>query len=323
MAENKRIFLIDTDTASDDAVAMMMALRHPEIHVAAITTVAGNIDVEKATNNALYITELCNADVPVYRGAEKPLARPLEDAAWYHGEHGLGDRQYKSKRQHEKEHGVDAIIRTIQQNPGLTVVTLGPLTSIALALEKQPSIANQIGRCVVMGGAPCCEGNVTPAAEYNFWVDPEAARIVLRTLPSVELIGWQLSRFDAALDSADIRSILDLNTKYASFAVECNSTARSMNLRHTGKEALPLADPVAMAIAIDPSIGLDWSEHYTDVEVDSILTRGMSVVDRLNIARNERNAKTWSAFANKKPNAKVCWKLDSRRWKELLYKSLR
>jgi purine nucleosidase len=323
MSRNKRIFLIDTDTASDDAVALIMALRNPEIRVAAITTVAGNVDVEQGTNNALYTVELCGADVRVYRGAEKPLTRPLEDASWYHGKDGLGDHGYKATRHPEKEHGVDAMIRTIQENPGLTLVTLGPLTNVALALQKQPSIANQIGRCVVMGGAPCCEGNVTPAAEYNFWVDPEAARIVLRTLPLVELIGWQLSRAEAALNFADIKFVTGLNTKYASFAIECNSTALAAHMLHTGEQGVALADPVAMAIAIDPTIALSWSEHYADIEVESVLTRGMSVVDRLNIARNIRNKEIWAAFENKKPNAKVCWTLDIKRWKELLYAALR
>ena len=173
-------FLIDTDTASDDAVALIMALKAPDIRVAAITTVAGNVDVHQATRNALYTAELCGQDVPVYAGAGKPLLREYQDATWFHGRDGLGDHDFPAPRNSaQKLHAVDAIIDTIETHAGLTLVTLGPLTNIALALAKQPNIAEKVSRCVVMGGAPCCEGNVTPAAEYNIWVDPEAARCVM------------------------------------------------------------------------------------------------------------------------------------------------
>ncbi len=162
----QRAFLIDTDTASDDAVAIIMALRALDVRVVAITTVAGNVDVQQSTRNALYTVELCGADVPVYTGAEKPLLRRYENATWFHGSDGLGDHGYPPPRRAPgKLHAVDAIIEAIAANPGLVIVTLAPLTNLALALAKKPNIAAKVGRCVVMGGAPCCEGNVTPAAE--------------------------------------------------------------------------------------------------------------------------------------------------------------
>ena len=168
-----RNFLIDTDTASDDAVAIMMALAAPDVRVLALTTVAGNVGLEQATRNALLTAEICGSDVPVFAGAGGPLTRALQDAHWFHGQDGLGDHGYPApKRAPEREHGVDAIVRLAHAEPGLTLVTLGPLTNIALALKRDPEIAAKIGHCVVMGGAPCCEGNVTPAAEYNIWVDP-------------------------------------------------------------------------------------------------------------------------------------------------------
>ena len=177
-----RNFLIDTDTASDDAVAIIMALAAPDVRVLALTTVAGNVGLEQATSNALLTAEICGSDVPVFMGADRPLDRAHEHAHWFHGKDGLGDRGYPApKRAPEREHAVDAILRLAREAPGLTLVTLGPLTNIALALEREPELAAQIGRCVVMGGAPCCEGNVTPAAEYNIWVDPEAARAVFRS----------------------------------------------------------------------------------------------------------------------------------------------
>ncbi|HEV2348986.1 MAG TPA: nucleoside hydrolase [Terriglobia bacterium] len=290
-----RTFLIDTDTASDDAVALIMACRASDVRVAAITTVAGNVDVQQATRNALYTLELCGADVPVYAGATQPLVRKYENATWFHGRDGLGDHGYPAPRQTpQKLHAVDAIIQTIEANPGLVFVTLGPLTNVALALAKKPEIARQVSRCIVMGGAPCCEGNVTPAAEYNIWVDPEAARMVMRSALPVELIGWHLCRFDAALDRTEIEFVLGLNNERATFAMECNSHAQKAYLEQTGRHGISLPDPVAMSIALDPSIGTSWSEHYVDVEISSDLTRGMTVVDRLNIAGNARNRAVWS-----------------------------
>jgi purine nucleosidase len=202
-------------------------------------------------------------------------------------------------------------------------VTLGPLTNIALALARKPQIAAKVSRCVLMGGAPCCEGNVTPAAEYNIWVDPEAARIVLRSGLPVELIGWQLSRGDAVLSARDIHFVSKMNTGRARFAVECNSRAQQAYFEQTGGQGISLPDPVAMSIAIDPGVCTQSSGHYVDVETHSELTRGMTVVDRLNVAANHRNRALWAQLLQKETNAKVCWSIDVPRWKEKLYSALR
>jgi purine nucleosidase len=319
-----RVLLIDTDTASDDAVALVMALRSDDVHVAAITTVAGNVNVEQATRNALYTVELSGADVPVYRGAEKPLTREHEDASWFHGVDGLGDRGYPAARQQaEPGHAVDAIVAAIEAHPGLALVTLGPLTNIALALARQPEIARKVGRCVLMGGAPCCEGNVTPAAEYNIWADPEAARAVLHSGLPVELIGWQLCRGDAVLKPADIGKVLGFGTALGNFSIECNSRARAAYFEQTREDGISLPDPVAMAIALDPSVGIEWSAHYVDVETHSELTRGATVVDRNGVAGDARNRVVWADLLHRGPNARVCWAIDVDRWKGRLYRSLR
>ncbi len=319
-----RIFLIDTDTASDDAVALIMALRAPDVRVAAITTVAGNVPVQQSTRNALYTVELCGADVPVYSGAEQPLLRAYQNATWFHGRDGLGDRGYPPPRQNPaKLHAVDAIIETVEANPGLVIVTLAPLTNLALALAKRPEIAGKVGRCVVMGGAPCCEGNVTPSAEYNIWVDPEAARVVLLSGIPVELVGWHLSRGDAVVREDDIARILGFNNEVAKFAIECNSHARKAYKIQTGEDGISLPDPVAMCLALDPGVATAWSEHYVDVETQSELTRGMTVVDRLNVAADDRNQSVWTQLLRKKKKAKVYWTIDNRRWKEALFAALR
>ena len=319
-----RTFLIDTDTASDDAVALIMALRAPDVRVAAITVVAGNVDVQQATRNALYTVELCGADVPVYSGAEKPLVRIYENATWFHGRDGLGDHNYPAPRlARQNGHAVDAIIETIEANPGIVLITLGPLTNVALAVSRKPEIVGEVSRCVLMGGAPCCEGNVTPAAEYNIWVDPEAASIVMRSGLPIELIGWHLCRGGAVLSGGDIEDVEAFNTKLAQFAIECNSHARRALKVQTGEDGICLPDPVAMCLALDPSVGTEWSEHYVEVETQSELTRGMTVVDRLNVAEDERNRSTWEPAISSGHKAKVCWQIDDKQWKEALNRALR
>lgn len=301
-----------------------MALRAPDVEVVGITTVAGNVPVEQSTRNALYVVELCGADVPVYAGADKPLIRTYQNATWFHGCDGLGEHNYPAPKKHaQKLHAADAIVQAAESNPGLVIVTLAPLTNIALALAKQPSVAQKVGRCVIMGGAPCCEGNVTPAAEYNIWVDPEAARMVVRSGVSVELIGWHLSRGASVLNDSDIAAVEALNTPLAHFAIECNSHARAAYKTQTGEDGISLPDPVAMCLAIDPSVGTSWSSHYLDIETQSELTRGMTVVDRLNVVEDERNRNEWASLISKGKKAQVCWTMDARRWKQALMAALR
>jgi purine nucleosidase len=318
-----RNFLIDTDTASDDAVAIMMALAHPDVRVIGLTTVAGNVGLEQATRNALLTAEICGADAPVFMGAGQPLTRALQDAHWFHGHDGLGNHGYPApKRAPERERAVDAIVRLAHDEPGLTLVTLGPLTNIALALAREPMIAAKIGRCVVMGGAPCCEGNVTPAAEYNIWVDPEAARAVFRSRLPIEMIGWHVSRGESVLSDAEVAEIEALGTKKARFAMESNSRAREAYRVQTGEVGLSLADPTAMAVALDRSVGLSWSRHRVAIECASDLTRGMTVVDRLGVNSDAINADVWGAAAGQSDGADILWTFDSARFKAMLKAAL-
>jgi purine nucleosidase len=323
MKDMPRMVLIDTDTASDDAVALIMALRSPLVQVAAITVVAGNVPVEQATRNALYTVELCGSDVPVYMGAAKPLRRELEPATWFHGMDGLGDCGYApARRVPEPIHAVDAIITTALRHPGLEIITLGPLTNLAQAIARKPRIVANISRCVIMGGAPCCEGNVTPAAEFNIWADPEAARAVLLSGLPVELVGWQLSRHDAALDAQEIDQILALGTPLAEFAIRCNGRAREAYLEQTGEHGISLPDPIAMALLLDPRLALEATEHYVEIETASPLTRGMTVIDRLDVTTDQRNAHLWAPMRARGRKARIVWKLDVPGWKRLLMATL-
>ena len=318
-----RTLLIDTDTASDDAVALIMALRSPEVRVAAITVVAGNVPVTQATSNALFTVEMCGADVPVYSGVEAPLFRKLETADWFHGADGLGDHGYKpAKLRAVQGHAVDALIQTVRDHPGIEIVTLGPLTNLAMAVLREPKLAASVKRCVVMGGAPCCVGNVTPAAEFNIWVDPEAARIVFQSGLPLEMVGWQLCCGDAVLHQQDIDRVLALNNPIAEFAIRSNSTAAQAFFTQTGQKGISLPDPVAMGIALNPALCTSSSKHYVQIEVGSELTRGMTVVDRLDVAADPRNKNVWGTAIERNRKVDVCWSLDEGKWKELLFSSL-
>ena len=169
--------IIDTDTASDDAVALVVALTDPRVEVLAITVVSGNVPMVMGVQNALYTVQLCGADVPVHVGADRPLVREHVFAHDVHGQDGMGDIGLPlTGREPAAGHGVDVLIDLARQPPGeLTLVTLGPLTNLALALRKAPDIAGLYKRVVMMIGAADGLGNVTPAAEFNVHVDPEAA----------------------------------------------------------------------------------------------------------------------------------------------------
>jgi purine nucleosidase len=318
-----RTFLIDTDTASDDAVALIMALRAPDVQVAGITVVWGNVPVEQGVRNALYVTELCGADVPVHQGAARPLRRQPSNATWFHGHDGLGDHGFApSRRQKTSDDAVDALIELVRAAPGCVLVTLGPLTNVALALARDRRFATGISRAIVMGGAACTVGNVTPAAEYNVWADPEAAQEVFRSALPIEMVGWELCRGPANLTADDMRRVRALDTPLAHFALDCNSTAIEANRRQSGDVGLALPDPVAMGIALDPDLCTRRSAHYVDVDIASELTRGMTVVDALNVAEDERNRAAWAPLLERGRRTEVCWALDIARWKELVIGSL-
>ncbi|MEE8278240.1 MAG: nucleoside hydrolase [Thermoanaerobaculia bacterium] len=319
-----RKFLIDTDTASDDAVALIMALRAPDVEVEAITVVSGNVPVEQGVRNALYTAELCGAETPVFRGASRPLLREPVYAYLTHGDDGMGDMNYPPpKRSAADGHAVDVLVETIRSNPGIVLVTLGPLTNLALAVLRAPEIVTEVSRCVVMGGVACTVGNVTPAAEYNIWVDPEAARIVFHSGLAIELAGWELSRREANLDDQDMAHVRSFGTALAEFALDCNRVLLEANRRKSGDPGLDLPDPVAMAIALAPEICTRKSRHYVEVETASELTRGMTVVDALGVADDEQNLAVWGPVVSRGPNVTVCWEIDIPAFKELLYRSLR
>lgn len=307
-----RRFWIDTDTASDDAVAILMALRWPDVIVEGISVVSGNMPVDIGVRNALYTAELCSVDVPVYSGLPGPMLREASYAYFFHGPDGMGDMNYPQPNcPVESQHAVHAFIDAVRAASGeLTLVTLGPLSNIAIAVNLAPDIVDKISMCYVMGGAAAVLGNVTPAAEYNIWVDPEAAKIVFHSGIPVLMVGWELCRGEANLLESDMSYIRSLENPLADFTLDCNASAIRANREWLGDPALPLPDPVTMAIALDPEVCTRKSKHYVDVETVSELTRGMTVVDELGVM-------------NKEPNIEVCWEIDIPRWKETLYATIR
>jgi inosine-uridine nucleoside N-ribohydrolase len=317
-----RHFWIDTDTASDDAVALVMALRNPGVRVTGISVVSGNMPLAQGVRNALYTADLCGNDVPIYPGETRPLQREPAHAQWFHGEDGMGNQNYPPpKRTAEPTHAVDAFLQATRDHPGLTLVTLAPLTNIAKAIERDPALVGRVGRCVVMGGNPCCVGNVTPAAEYNIWCDPEAAKIVFASGLKIQMVGWQLSTGAANLSEADIAHVRGLDTLLAHFTIDCNAHVMAANKTQTGDVGISLPDPTAMAVALDPAIAVKTSDHRVQIACADELTRGMTVVDRLGVAKDKRNTGAWRVVADAPP-CRVVWELDIPRWKQLLYDAL-
>lgn len=306
------VLWIDTDTASDDAVAILMAMRWPDVEVAGFSIVHGNVSLEQGSLNALYTVELCGADVPVYDGAVVPLVRESSDAEFFHGPDGMGGMNYpEPAAPARQEHAVDALIECVRERPGeVTLVTLGPLTNTALAIRKAPDIVEKIPMTYVMGGAAATLGNITPAAEFNIWVDPEAAHIVFHSGLPLLMVGAEHLRNDANLNHDDIELVRSFDTPFGHFSIDINLFAPEANQEWFKESGIGLPDPVTMAIALDPSVCTRHSWHYVDVGSASEVTRGMTVVDARGVLQRD-------------PNIEVCWEIDVPRWKETLYRTLR
>jgi len=201
------------------------------------------------------------------------------------------------------------------------LVTLGPLTNIAAALIRAPEIAQMVNRVVVMGGAANTVGNVTPAAEYNIWCDPEAAQIAFRSGMPLEMAGWETALGAANLTRDEIAKVYAFNTPYAKFAMDCNVHALKSSTEWLSDPGLILNDPVAMAIALDPTIVTRQGKYRVDVETRGELTRGMTVVDERRVVGTQ--ARFTDEWTVREPNVLVHHAVDAARWKELLYQCLR
>jgi inosine-uridine nucleoside N-ribohydrolase len=287
-----RHMLIDTDTASDDAVALVMALKSPENLVEAITIVAGNVPVDQAVQNALYTVELCGSTVPVYKGMASPMLRPLETAQDVHGRDGMGDIDLPlSGRTPAEGHAVDIIEQTIRRHAhDITLVTLGPLTNVALALLRDPSLAAMVKECVIMGGVGRGPGNITPVAEFNIWVDPEAAKIVFASGLPITMVGWDISVAYATFAPKDAQAVRDVGTPLAQFCIDIQRVVQQFSVETTKLAGFDLPDPIAMSVALDPSVKTLTKRLFVAIETQSDLCRGQAVVDHLGVTNKAANA---------------------------------
>lgn len=306
-----RRFLIDTDTASDDAVALVMAAKAPDVQIEAVTVVSGNVPLAQGVQNALYTLELAGCSAPVYAGLGKPLLRPLETAQNVHGYDGMGDIGLQlTGRLPAPGHAVDVLIETIRRYPGeITLVTLGPLTNVAAALLRDPGLAQLVHHCVMMGGTSDSIGNVTPVSEYNIWADPEAAKIVFESGLPIEMIGWDISRKYATFSPPESAALRAIGTPLAAFCVDIQSAVDSFATSTTQLKGYDLPDPIAMAAALDPAV-VEY-EHWTVViETEGALCRGQTVVDPLRLL-------------GQPPNVQVAVRASRARFVELLEAAVR
>lgn len=307
-----RHFLIDTDTASDDAVALVMALQQQDIQIEAITVVAGNTPIKQAVQNALFTVELCHQKVPVYEGITKPIFRELSTAQFVHGKDGMGDIGLDLQgRQPASGHAVDVIIDTINRFPNeIELITIGPLTNIATAIIKDPSLVSKVKSCVVMGGVGRGEGNITPVSEYNIWADPEAAHIVFHAGLPIKMVGWDVTLQASFFDNDDAADLKSLNTPLADFVVDIQNTVVEFTAQNLGYTGFHLADPIAMAVAIDDNIATKSKKLFVDVAMNDDATRGQTIVDINNVY-------------NKTPNVEVIFEANRERFINLLKSCLR
>ncbi|CAN5138975.1 nucleoside hydrolase [soil metagenome] len=286
--------LIDTDTAQDDAFALLIGLRHPNAQLEAVTINYGNVGFDQMVENALYTIEVAGrgGEVPVYPGARLPLLADFDDSSYVHGSDGFGGANFpKAAQRPESENAVAALIRLINDSPGeLTLVAQAPLTNIACAVAADRSIASKLKRLVVMGGSNNAPGNVTAAAEANFWHDPEAANIVMRAGFPVTLVTWDLTMTQGVFSAAKLAQIEALDTPASRFFTTANQGTLRYNKKTHGMIGSTHPDSIAVAIAVEPRIVTKATEYYVEVESSSALTAGYSLVDTVRRSGKAPNA---------------------------------
>ena len=297
--------IIDADTGSDDAVALLMAYRNlAKENILGVTLVSGNVPLDQAVLNTIYVNELCEVDIPIYKGANKPLNREYKEvfdsetatnialsytnestsAQHVHGIDGLGDIGLTPiNKEVESKTAAKFYKEVLENETDLEIVTLGPLTNIANMIEKNKGNLDSIKHIYIMGGSSNALGNVTKFAEYNFWVDPEAADIVLNAGIPTTMIGWDPSLYDAMIDINKINEIESLNTKFSKFTNDIQVVLREMMKELLNQDAYDLPDPLAMSVFLDETIISQSVEANVRVDVRDGMTRGGCVIDYMNI----------------------------------------
>ncbi len=287
-----RKIIIDTDPGQDDAIAILLALASPELDLLGITAVAGNVPLPLTARNASVVCELAGrTDIPVYPGCDRPLRRALVTAEHVHGKTGLDGCDLPDPTIPLQEaHAVDFIVDTLRAAPAgtVTLCPLGPLTNIATAFQRAPEIIEKIEQVVLMGGAYFEVGNITPAAEFNIYVDPEAAEIVFRS--GVPLVVMPLDMTHKALTTpAHVAGFRALDTPVGRAVAGWTDFFERYDVAKYGSEGAPLHDPTVIAYLLQPDL---FSGRHVNVEIEtqSDLTRGMTVADWWHITDRPANA---------------------------------
>jgi inosine-uridine nucleoside N-ribohydrolase len=318
-AQTVRRVIIDTDPGVDDAMAILLALNSPELKVEALTVVPGNVDGRQGLENALKIVSLAGrCDVPVAVGAKHPLNQKLITAQFWHGPNGLaGVELPASKCKADSRFGPDLIVETVHKYPHeLTLIPVGPLTNIALAVSKDPSIADLVKDIVIMGGS-ISGGNVNGAAEANIYGDPEAAAIVFSA-------GWMVTMVGSDVGERTIITRKHLAELQAQHGAESDFVAKLADFYITrseksGYSGAAMYDPLAVAAVIDPTL-VTLKDMHVDVETRGEFTRGETVANRM--GSNENNVLHGDHYEIEgvnelKPNARVCLASDADRFLQL------
>lgn len=275
--QDRRKLLIDCDPGHDDAVALLVGHRHFDL--LAVTTVHGNSSLENTTRNALAVLELAGIEgVPVAKGAASPLVGPAHDAAHVHGKSGLdGHDLPQPARQPVPEHAIDVIIETARAHRGeLVLAVIGPATNIALALRKEPRLAGWVREVTVMGGS-AGGGNITPAAEFNAFCDPEAASAVFAAGWPLRMVGVDMTR-TVGIDATDIEILRGSGRRTAGVIADLLSFYMDRQTHSTGLTHAPMHDACALIPLLDPD-SMTYRETRVEVELAGRYTRGMTVCD--------------------------------------------
>jgi purine nucleosidase len=289
--------ILDTDPGIDDALAILLALASPEVELSALTVIGGNCAVPAAVRNALNVLALGGAPhIPVAAGVERPLLRPPLLAPETHGDSGLGYATLApSPAAPAAEHAIDLLIREILAAPEqITLVAIGPLTNIALALRKEPRIVQAVRQVIIMGGALRVEGNTTPLAEFNIYADPHAAHIVLHSGLPMVLLPWDITR-DILLTQDQVARLATFESPLTRFVAEATRFYIDFHLAHFGYAGCAINDPAAVALAFAPDLA-QTTPLYVDVEIASELSMGKTVGDFLGTLERPANVQLVTAF---------------------------